>query len=399
MADEVAAAIAGFVPDLVAFRQDIHAHPETGFEEVRTAARVADQLRSFGLEVTEGIAHTGIVATLRGRRAGQRAIALRADMDALNIHEKTGLPYASGTSGKMHACGHDGHTTMLLGAARYLAANPDFGGIVRFIFQPAEEGLGGAKKMIEEGVLERFPIDAVYGLHNKPGIPVGQFATRVGPMLAAADSWVVTFNGTGGHGGSGPHLATDPTVPLGHFILALQTIVGRNVPALDTAVVSIGHISAGLPGAYNIIPSEVRVEGTARSYKPVIRDLLERRIGEIAQAHAAASDCTARMTYDRRYPPLINDAEAVGTAVAAARAVVGHDAVDEHATPITAGEDLAYFLERHPGVHMMIGNGMAATDGRLHNLHTPLYDFNDEIIPLGVRYWVSVIEHELGGRT
>ncbi|MEP9380157.1 amidohydrolase [Aquabacter sp. CN5-332] len=397
MTDPVLAEIDTFVPELVAIRRDIHGHPETGFEEVRTSALVAKTLRSYGLEVTDGIAETGVIATLKGSRPGQRAIALRADMDALNIAEKTGAPYASSIPGKMHACGHDGHTAMLLGAARYLSRHPDFGGTVHFIFQPAEEGLGGARRMIEEKVLERFPFDAIYGLHNKPGIPVGRFATRVGPMLAAADSWVVTFKGTGGHGGSGAHFATDPTIPLAHFTLALQAIIGRNVPALETAVISIGHISAGLPGAYNIIPSEIRVEGTARSYLPAIRDLLERRIGEVANAHAAASGCTAVYDYDRRYPPLINHPEAVAQAIAAAQAVVGEAAVDGNTTPITAGEDLAFFLERRPGVHMMIGNGISA-DGKFHNLHTPLYNFNDEIIPLGVRYWVSVVEKELGGK-
>src|SRR6185312_1730562 len=309
MKQDIVDAIKAFEPELVSIRHDIHQHPETGFEEVRTSALVAKKLKEWGIEVTEGIAKTGVVGTLKGRLPGQRAVALRADMDALDIKEKTGLPYSSVNENKMHACGHDGHTTMLLGAAKYLSEHPDFGGTVHFIFQPAEEGLGGGKVMVEEGLFERFPTDAVYGMHNKPGIPVGQFATRVGPMLAATDSWTITFHGTGGHGGSGPHLATDPTMPLAHFILGVQTIIGRNVPALETAVLSIGHISAGLPGVTNIIPSEVVVCGTARSYRPEIRDLLERRLKELATSVAEAYGCSAVVDFDRRYPPLVNHAE------------------------------------------------------------------------------------------
>src|SRR5208283_1976191 len=286
-------ALKAYEPELIAIRRDIHRHPETAFEEVRTAALVADRLRSWGIAVTEGLAGTGVVGTLKGKRAGQRAIGLRADLDALHITETPGRAHGSTVAGKMHACGHDGHTTMLLGAARYLAEHPDFGGAAHFIFQPAEEGLGGGRVMIEEGLFDRFPVDAVYGMHNMPGLPVGKFATRIGPLLAASDSWTATFRGSGGHGGAGAHLATDPTIPLGHFVLALQTIIGRNVPATETAVASIGHIAAGDFRSPNIIPSEIVVRGTSRSFEPAIRDLLQRRIGELAHSLAGAYGCTA----------------------------------------------------------------------------------------------------------
>ena len=262
-----------YEPELIAIRRDIHRHPETGFEEIRTAKLVADTLRGWGIEVAEGIARTGVVGTIRGNRPGERVIGLRADLDALNIKETPLRDHRSTVPGKMHACGHDGHTTMLLGAARRLAEKPDFAGTVHVIFQPAEEGQGGGKAMIEEGLFTRFPVDAVYGMHNAPGMPAGTFGTRKGPFMAASDTWTVTFRGTGGHGGAGAHMATDPTLAVGQFIGALQTIVSRNVPATEVAVVSVGHIAAGHREAPNIIPAEAVVCGTARSYKPAIRDL------------------------------------------------------------------------------------------------------------------------------
>jgi amidohydrolase len=384
-----------FEPELIEIRRDIHRHPETGFEETRTAKIVADRLRSWGIEVAEGIAKTGVVGTLKGKRPGQRAIGLRADLDALNIRESPGRAHRSTVPGKMHACGHDGHTTMLLGAAKYLAQNPDFAGHVHFIFQPAEEGLGGGKLMVEEGLFERFPVDAVYGMHNAPGLPVGAFATRKGPFLAASDCWTVTFKGTGGHGGAGAHLATDPTIVLAQFIMGLQTVVSRNVQAIETAVISLGHIFAGDFDAPNIIPAEVVVRGTSRSYKPAIRDLLEKRLTELAHATAGAYGCKAIVDYDRRYPPLVNHAEQTDVSVAAAKALVGEAHVMGDAPQLTGSEDFSFMLEARPGGFVMIGNGVAP-DGSFHNIHTPDYDFNDEILTLGAGYWVSLVEEELG---
>ena len=392
--DQLVDAIRAFEPELVAIRHDLHRHPEVGFEEVRTAAMVAERLRGWGLEVTEGVARTGVVATLKGTRAGQRSIGLRADLDALHIQEVPGRDHGSTVPGKMHACGHDGHTAMLLGAARYLVENPDFGGTVVFIFQPAEEGLGGGREMVEEGLFDRFPVDVVYGMHNMPGIPVGAFHTRTGAFLAASDSWAVDFRGTGGHGGAGAHLATDPTLPMASFILALQTIVSRNVAAADTAVVSVGSITGGDPGSPNIIPSLVSVTGTARSYRPEIRDLMERRMSEIAEAQAASFGCTAEIRYNRRYPPLITHAEQTAVSVAVATGLVGAANVHADTAPVTGSEDFSFMLDARPGGFVFIGNGDAA-DGPVHHVHTPGYDFNDAIIPLGVAYWVKLVETEL----
>jgi len=392
---DILAAIKAYEDELIAIRRDIHAHPETGFEEVRTAALVAEKLRSWGVETHEGIAKTGVVGTLKGNRPGQRAVALRADMDALFIEEKTGLPYASTVPGKMHACGHDGHTAMLLGAARYLAENRDFAGTVHFIFQPAEEGLGGARVMIEEGLFDRFPADAVYGMHNNPGRAVGEFGIRPGPMMAASDSWTVTFGGTGGHGGSAPHLATDPTMVMAQFILAAQAIVGRNVPPVEPAVISVGHVSGGAIGSPNIIPSEVVVAGTARSYSPKVRDTLERRLREVAEGLAATSGCTAAMHYQRRYPPLVNHAEQTAIAAGVAASIVGADKVDTAMPMRTGAEDFSFMLEKKPGAFIFIGNGVKP-DGSSHYVHTPLYDFNDEILALGATYWVTLVGQELG---
>ncbi|MBY0335985.1 MAG: amidohydrolase [Acetobacteraceae bacterium] len=378
--------------DLAAIRQDIHAHPELGMEEARTSALVARELKALGIAVTEGVGKFGVVGTITGTRPGQRVVGLRADMDALQIPEATGLPYASRNAGVMHACGHDGHTTMLLGAARWLATHRDFAGTVHLIFQPAEEGRGGARAMIEDGLFERFPCDAIYGLHNKPTLPAGTFAIRSGPALAASDRFIVTFRGTGGHGGSTPHLATDVTVVQAHFVLALQTIIGRNVPAVEAAVLSVGSIQGGSPISPNVMPAELTVTGTARSYTPAVRDLLERRIGEIAHGLAATYGCTAEAVYRRGVPATVNHAEQTEVARAAAGALGAP--VVEHA-PVTGAEDFALMLEQRPGAFMFIGGG-TGPDGTSPNLHTPHFDFNDEIIPAGVAYWVSVVEQELG---
>jgi hippurate hydrolase len=395
MRNGVMETIKSFEPELVEIRREIHRHPEIGYEEVRTAKLVAEKLRGWGLEVEEGIGRTGVVGTLRGACAGNGAVGLRADLDALTIQEVPGRDHGSTVAGKMHACGHDGHTAMLLGAARYLSENRDFSGMVRFIFQPAEEGLAGARSMLEEGLFERFPVDAVYGMHNIPGMPVGTFATRPGPLMAAGDSWTATFSGTGGHGGGGAHLATDPTLAAAQFILAIQTIVSRNVPAVETAVVSVGHMRGGEFAAPNIIPNEVLVRGTARSYKPEIRDLLERRLTEIAAACGTVYGCEGKLDYFRRYPPLVNHAAETEVAASAARALVGEGAVTVETEPRMFSEDFAFLLQARPGAFIFIGNGVGP-NGEAAQLHTSDYDFNDAILTLGASYWVNLVREALG---
>jgi hippurate hydrolase len=395
--DAVLSAIREFHPELTAIRRDIHAHPEMGLEEVRTAALVAAKLREWGIEeVTEGVGKTGVVATIKGLLPGQRAIGLRADMDALSIAEQTGLPYASTTPGTMHACGHDGHTTMLLGAARHLAQNRNFGGTVQLIFQPAEEGRGGASGMLADGLFERFPCDAVYGMHNMPGIPTGRFAIRKGSFMAGAGVWKVVFKGTGGHGGATPHLATDITVAQAQYIMALQTVISRNIPPVDAAVISVGSIHGGSNLSSNVMPSELEVTGTMRCFTPATQAILDKRMEELAHAMAAANGCTAEVTLRWGTTPLVNHPEHTDVAIGVANALVGADHVTPDHAPITGGEDFCYMLEAKPGAFIFIGNGVAET-GRTHSVHTPHYDFNDDIIPLGVAYWVTLVQHELAG--
>ena len=380
--------------ELTAIRRDIHAHPEMGLEEVRTAALVAAKLREWGVTVTEGVGGTGVVGTIQGRLPGQRAIGLRADMDALAIFEQTELPHASTNVGTMHACGHDGHTTMLLGAAKHLAANRDFAGTVQLIFQPAEEGRGGARKMLADGLFDRFPVDAVYGMHNTPGLALGEFAIRTGPFLAGTSSWSVVFEGNGGHGGAGPHLAADLTVVQAHYVLGLQTIVGRNVPPLETAVISVGHIDAGSSQAVNVMPAKLTLAGTARCFTPETQALLNRRMEELAHGLAALHGATATFKIAWGTTPLVNHPEQTVLAAAAAKGLVGDAAVTTDAKPVTGGEDFAFMLEAKPGAFIFVGNGMGK-DGVMPGLHTPKYDFNDEAIPFGVAWWVSVVEQEL----
>lgn len=387
-------AIQDFLPELIAIRHHIHQHPEIGFEEFATARLVAEKLTAWGLAVTTGIGGTGVVATLHGRYPGEDRIGLRADMDALYISEKTDLPYASTHAGKMHACGHDGHTTMLLGAARYLSQHPDFTGAVHFIFQPAEEGLGGGLAMLNDGLLTRFPCNRLFGLHNKPGITAGKFSIRSGPMLGASDTWQVIFHGTGGHGGSGAHLSIDPTLPAAQFMLGLQTIISRNVPAMEAAVLSIGHIQAGSINAPNVIPDRVIVKGTGRSYSPAIRQLLETRLRELAQHAAQGFNATAEVTYEHQYPPLINDAHVTQQAINAAVQVVGIEQVETAMTPLLGAEDFSFMLEQRPGAFMMLGNS-GKNDEEVRHLHTPHYDFNDTLIPLGIRYWATLVYQEM----
>lgn len=382
------ATIEEILPALRETRRDLHRHPEIGFQETRTAGIVADRLRALGLEVQEAIGGTGVVGTLRSG-TGNRAIGFRADMDALAMTERTGLPHASTVKGMMHGCGHDGHTTMLLGAAEALARNRAFSGTIHFIFQPAEEGLGGAPAMMRDGLFERFPVDAIYGLHNKPNLPLGTFNVTAGPMLAAADTFTVTFGGEGGHGGSGAHLSIDPTMAAAQFVLALQAIVGRNVSPFDQGVISVGHIGGGNYDAPNVIPSSVVVRGTVRSFRPETRDLLERRLNEVAKAAAAGFGTTLDIHYDRLFPSLHNPAETTSHLVGVLRERFGADRVKDDLTPVAGAEDFAYMLNQSTGCFFFLGAG----DGPA--LHSDRYDFNDDIIGDGVRYWVAVALDEL----
>lgn len=380
--------------ELTAFRRDLHAHPELGFQEARTAARVAEALRASGIEVIEGIGGTGLVGTIRGTGAGDRSIGLRADMDALSLAEETGLPYESRTPGVMHGCGHDGHTTVLLGAARRLAADRDFTGTVHVIFQPAEEGLGGAAAMIDDGLFQRFPCDAVYALHTAPGLPVGTIATGTGAIMAGAGTFEVTFTGAGGHGGQGAHLTADLTVAQATYVMTLQTIVSRDIPALEAAVVSVGYVHGGRPDAPNVMPAELALGGTMRCFSKEAQDLIGRRIQELADMTAASYGCTATTRVTWITPPLINPPDQVDIVARAARSVLGTENVITDLPPIAGGEDFALMLEATPGAFVFLGNG-TAPDGTVHNVHTPHYDFNDEAIAAGVTLWDGLVRQQL----
>ena len=384
------AQIRPYLADLVAIRRDIHAHPEMGLEEVRTSALVATKLREWGVEVTEGVGKTGVVGTIKGKLPGQRAIGLRADMDALAINEATGAAYASQHPGVMHACGHDGHTTMLLGAARYMAEHRDFAGTVHLIFQPAEEGRGGALAMLADGLLERFPCDALYGMHTSPGMPLGQFGIRKGAAMAGGCMFHVTFTGQGGHGGSTPHLSVDLSIVQAHFVLGLQTIVGRNISAFDPAVISVGYIGGGARDSANVMPAELTVSGTARYYKDTTKDIIERRIRELATGLAALHGAGVSAEFVWVAEPLVNADEQTDVAIAAASAVVGATAVNPAMPPTGGGEDFAYMLKQKQGAFIRIGNGEGSS-----GVHTPKFDFNDEAIPYGVAYWVELVRQEL----
>ncbi|MBY3599177.1 MULTISPECIES: M20 aminoacylase family protein [Rhizobium] len=377
------------LPFLTALRRDLHAHPELGFEEQRTAGIVAKILEEAGITVHRGLAGTGVVGTLQVGN-GMRRIGLRADMDALAMPEMAERPYKSKSPGKMHACGHDGHTAMLIGAARYLAATRDFSGTVHFIFQPAEEGRGGAKRMVEEGLFRLFPCDAVYGLHNMPGLSIDEIAIVEGPQLASSDSWHVTFRGVGTHGAK-PHLGRDPITATGTFLSSLQTIAGRVVDPLQPAVVSACFLQAGDCKALNVIPDIVEIGGTARAYSPEVRDQLETEIGRLASGSAAMYGISADYRFERRIPPVVNDADAAARALAAAGTTFG-EKVRTSFPPSTAGDDFAFFAENAPGCYAWLGNG-PAVDGALH--HNTAYDFNDGALGYGAAYWAALVEREL----
>lgn len=375
--------------EITAWRRDLHSHPELQFDVHRTAASVAEKLKSFGCdEVVPGIGRTGVVGVIRGSKPGNKVVGLRADMDALPLEEETGLPYKSSVPGKMHACGHDGHTAMLLGAAKYLAETRNFAGTAVVIFQPAEEGGGGGLAMVKDGLISRFGIEEVYGMHNYPGIPAGQFAIRPGPMMAAADHIEIAIEGRGGHAAR-PHLAIDTILVGAQIINQLQSIVSRNVDPLEAAVVSVCLFQAGHTD--NVIPQHARLRGTARSLTAEVRQLLHKRIGEVVEGTAKLYGATAKITYTMGYPVVVNHERQTAFAAGIAREIAGSDKVDTAVPPVMGAEDFAYMLLERPGAFIFVGNGDSA------GLHHPAYDFNDEVIPVGTSYWVRLAETALAG--
>jgi hippurate hydrolase len=385
--------IAAMQAEVAVWRRDLHAHPEILFDVHRTAASVAEKLKAFGCdEVVTGIGQTGVVGVIRGKggsgEAGGRAIGLRADMDALPMEEQTNLPYRSTHPGKMHACGHDGHTAMLLGAAKYLSETRNFAGTAIVIFQPAEEGGGGGREMVKDGLMERFGIDEVYGMHNMPGLPVGEFAIRQGPLLAAADRIVIEIEGVGSHAAK-PHTGIDPVLIGAQIVNQTQSIVSRSVDPIKSGLISICQFHAG--SADNVIPQTATLRGTARSLLPEVRDTLENRLRQIVENTAKAYGARATLTYSRHYPVTKNHARQADFAAAVAGGVVGTERVDTNTPPLMGGEDFSFMLEARPGAFIFIGNGDTA------GLHHPAYDFNDDAISVGASYWARLVETALPG--
>jgi hippurate hydrolase len=366
------------------WRHHLHAHPETAFEEVETSAFVAAKLREFGIEVHQGIAETGVVGVIKGHADGPW-MGLRADIDALDLQESNDFDHRSRRAGKMHACGHDGHTAMLLAAARHLAETRDFAGTVAVIFQPAEENEGGGRAMVEDGLFERFPITSVYGMHNWPGLEAGRFAVRSGPVMAAYDIFEIGLDGLGAHAAM-PHLGRDAIVAAAHLVTALQTVAARSVDPLEAAVVSVTQIHSG--DTWNVLPQRAVLRGTVRTFLPGIQDLVERRIGEIVQGVATGFGIEARLRYERRYPSTVNAVEPSRIAGVAAAGVVGPDKVDLDPRPAMGSEDFAFLLQACEGAYIWLGSGPGRAGGLLHN---PGYDFNDEVLTLGASYWVHLV--------
>ena len=377
--------IAASHDEMTGWRRDIHAHPELGFEEERTAGLVAERLEAFGIEVTRGVGKTGVVGRLRVGNS-PRAIGLRADMDCLPILEANRFAHRSTHDGRMHACGHDGHTTMLLGAAKYLAKTRNFDGTVHFIFQPAEEGRGGAEAMLADGLFERFPCDAIFGMHNRPGLAVGKFQIRPGPMMAGGGSFTINVAGVGAHGAR-PEAGVDPIVVGAQIVSGLQTIVSRNVGPLDMAIITVGAIHAG--EAPNVIPETAEMRLSVRALKPEVRSYLEARIQEVVHAQAAVYNARAEIDYQRRYPVLVNDVEMTTFATQVARDWVGDDGLIATMQPLTGSEDFAFMLERCAGAYLIIGNGDGEGGCMVHN---PGYDFNDDCLATGAAYWVRLAQ-------
>jgi hippurate hydrolase len=382
--------VADLQSDIADWRRDIHEHPELLYDVRRTAAFVADRLREFGCdEVATGLGRTGVVGVIKGRKAAAdgavNVIGLRADMDALPIHEETNLPYASKTPGKMHACGHDGHTAMLLGAARYLAETRNFAGEAVVIFQPAEEGGAGAAAMIKDGLMDRFRIDQVFGMHNLPGVPLGSFAIRPGPIMAATDAVDFRIEGHGGHAAR-PHLCIDPVLAGSQLVVALQSIVSRNVDPLESAVISVCEFHAG--STRNVIPQTVELGGTVRTLKADVRDQMEKRIREVAAGVALTTGTRIDVRFRRGYPVTVNHVRQTETAMRIAREIAGEGNVHE-TPPMMGAEDFAYMLEARPGAFIFVGNGDSA------GLHHPAYNFNDDAIVYGTSYWIRLVENML----
>jgi hippurate hydrolase len=378
--------------ELTALRRDLHAHPELGFEEHRTAEVVARELEAAGVEYHRGIGKTGVVGVLRGtREESGRAVGLRADMDALPMHEENDFPHASRFKGRMHGCGHDGHTVMLLGAARYLARTRHFDGTVYLIFQPGEEGFAGGKAMVEDGLFERFPADEIYALHNWPALPAGQIGLRPGPMMAAADRIEIHIEGRGGHGAH-PHMTVDPVLVAGHIITATQSIVARNVSPLDTAVVSLCAMHSGNLAAMSVVPREARLVGTVRTFRPETQDRIERRLTDLVHSIAAGFGATATLKYERVYPATVNTEREAEFAADVADALVGPENVVRDLEPSMGSEDFSFMLQQRPGAYARLGQGGAEGGCFLHNSR---YDFNDEVIPLGAGYLAALVEAAL----
>jgi len=380
--------VADLHADITEWRRDLHMHPELQYDVHRTAGSVADKLKAFGCdEVVTGLGRTGVVGVIRGKKGVPgKTIGLRADMDALPIEEANDLPYKSTVPGKMHACGHDGHTAMLLGAARYLTETRNFSGTAVVIFQPAEEGGGGGKAMVDDGLMDRFGIEEVFGMHNYPGMPVGAFGIRPGPVMAAADALTIDIQGVGAHAAR-PHFGVDPVLVGAQIINALQSVVSRNVDPLKSAVVSICMFRAG--NTDNVIPQTVQLRGTARSLAPEVRDLLEKRLPVVVESTATAYGAKAKLTYKRGYPVLVNHDKQTEFAASVASQIAGQDKVDTGLPPMMGAEDFSFMLNARPGAFIWIGNGASA------GLHHPSYNFNDEAIPFGTSYWVKLVETAL----
>jgi amidohydrolase len=380
--------VADLAGEIAEWRHDLHAHPELLYDVKRTAQTVADKLKAFGCDdVVTGIGRTGVVGVIRGRKGeSNKAIGLRADMDALPIEEATNLPYKSTVPGKMHACGHDGHTAMLLGAARYLAETRNFAGNAVVIFQPAEEGGAGGKAMVEDGLMERFGVSEVYGMHNFPGMPVGQFGLRSGPIMAAADHLAIDIEGKGGHAAR-PHLAVDTVLVGAQIINNIQSVVSRNADPLESAVVSICMFHAG--NTDNVIPQTAQLRGTARSLSPGVRDLLEKRLQDVVEGTAKVYGAKATLKYRRGYPVLKNHAAQTDFAARVAGEIAGQDKIDTDWPPVMGAEDFSFMLNARPGAFIFVGNGDSA------GLHHPAYNFNDDAIPFGTSYWVKLVETAL----